>query len=115
MRPLYSGRIWTDLVTAVRKELGPPASGFFVITPNSPIRGIMKGNQLHILCENGFVMDTLNKPDVLEIISRKASAMLQRPITVRVMDKNVRATKNPKMENLLNFGRSHGDIIKIKE
>ena len=106
---------WTDLVTAVRKELGPPASGFFVITPNSPIRGIMKGNQLHILCENGFVMDTLNKPDVLEIISRKASAMLQRPITVRVMDKNVRATKNPKMENLLNFGRSHGDIIKIKE
>ena len=32
---------WSDLVAAVRKELKPPVSGFFVVTPNAPVQGAL--------------------------------------------------------------------------
>ena len=37
---------WTDLMSASRKELKPPASGFFVAAQNSPLRGALKGDTL---------------------------------------------------------------------
>ena len=71
---------WTDLVTSVSKEILPPAKGFFVANQNSPLRGALKGDVLYLLCENTFVADTVNKPLILEVVTRKASAMLGRPI-----------------------------------
>ncbi len=106
---------WTELMAASRKELKPPASGFFVAAQNSPLRGALKGDTLEMRCLNTFVADTVNKPDILEVVTRKASAMLGRPIRVSVVDMSARREKNPKMEQLLNFGRAHSDIVKIKE
>ena len=106
---------WTDLVTASRKELKPPASGFFVASQNSPLRGALKGDTLELRCQNTFVSEAVNRPDILEVVSRKASAMLGRPIRIVVIDLSARPAGNPRMEQLVNFGKAHSDIVNIKE
>lgn len=106
---------WSDLVAAVRKEVKPPASGFFVATPSSPLRGVLKKNVLYLVCDNAFVLEALNKPEILEIVTRKASAKLGSTVTVKAVDKSAKPQKSAQMEQLLNFGRAHGDIVNIKE
>ena len=106
---------WTELVTAVRKELKPPASGFFAVSPNAPVQGALVGDRLELRCSNTFTAETINKPDILEVVSRKASAMLGRKIRAFAVDLSAKPANNPRMEQLLNFGKAHSDIIKIKE
>ena len=106
---------WTELMTAARKELKPPASGFFVAAQNSPLRGALKGDTLELRCQNAFVAETVNRPDILEVVKRKASALLERLIRVEVVDMSARPAGNPRMEQLMNFGRVHSDVVKIKE
>ena len=52
---------------------------------------------------------------VLELVGRKVSAKLGRPIKAVATDKSAGNLKNEQMEQLLQFGRAHSDIIKIKE
>ena len=105
---------WSELVGAVRKELKPPVSGFFVATPNAPVQGALTGDRLELRCSNDFTAQMLDRPDILEVVSRKASAMLGRPIRAQVVDMNTRPQTNGRMEQLMNFGRQHSDIVKIK-
>ena len=104
---------WVELLGDVRAQLKPPASGFFVPTPGSPLRGVLKGDRLEIRCANAFAAEIIGTPDILQIVSDKATARLGRPVTALVVD----VTKNagsPKMEQLMNFGRAHSDIVKIR-
>ena len=105
---------WSELVGAVRKELKPPVSGFFVATPNAPVQGALVGNKLELRCSNAFTAQMLDKPDILEVVSRKAGAMLSRTVQVVVVDITAKPQGNPRMEQLMNFGRQHSDIVKIK-
>ena len=113
--PPMAASFWTELLAASRKELKPPASGFFVPTQNSPLKGALKGSKLELRCMNTFVAEAINRPDILEVVSRKASALLSKPISVSVVDMTAKPAANPQMEQLLNFGRAHSDIVKIKE
>jgi len=106
---------WTDIATAVRKELKPPASGFFAMTPNPPIRAVLQGTQLTLICVNKFTMEIINKPEILSLVAQKASAKLGVRVTVKVTDGTVGNVKNEQMEQLLRFGRAHSDFVKIKE
>ncbi len=106
---------WTELMAASRKELKPPASGFFVASQNSPLRGALKGDVLELRCQITFVADTVNRPDILEVVARKAAALLGYPVRVKVVDMSARPAGNPRMEQLLNFSKAHSDIVNIKE
>ena len=103
---------WTDLCTDVRKELKPPALGFF--TPNGPIRHKLQGDTLVLTCDADFTAQVINKADVLEVIARKASAKLGRLIFVKVLDSKSAVNNSQQMEQLLRFGRDHSGIINIK-
>ena len=105
---------WSELCGAVRKELGPPMSGFFVPSESSPLQGGLVGDTLELRCGSEFVYGMLDKPQVLEVVSRKAAGLLNHPIRVVLVDQNARPAGNPRMEQLMNFGRSHSDIVKIK-
>ncbi len=105
---------WTDLCGGVRKELHPPISGFFAAGPNAPVQGALAGDTLELRCSNDFIAKMLDKPEVLDVVSRKASAMLGRPVRAVAVDINARPAGNPRMEQLMNFGRAHSDIVKIK-
>ncbi len=101
---------WTEICSQIRKELKPPVSGF--ITPNGPVQGVLKGDFVVLICANAFTKQVVDKPEVLELISRKASAMLGRPVRATATDKS--DVKNEQMEQLLQFGRAHCDVINIK-
>jgi len=105
---------WSDLCAGVRKELRPPVSGFFAPSPNAPVQGALVGSHLELRCGNDFTAKMLDRPDILEVVSRKASAMLGRPVRAVVIDMNAKPAGNPRMEQLMNFGRAHSDIVKIK-
>ena len=105
---------WPELCGAVRKELRPPLSGFFAPTPSSPLQGALVGNVLELRCSNDFIAKMLDKPEILEIVSRKAGAMLNRPVQVKLIDLTAKPAGNPRMEQLMKFGRDHSDIITIK-
>ncbi len=106
---------WTDMVGELRKELKPPVSGFFVTTPNAPVQVRLSGDKLILVCANTFTMEIINKPEILERISRKASAKLGRPIQAIADDQSGKAAKNDNLDRLVRFGRDHSDIIKIKK
>ena len=105
---------WADVVAQVRKELKPPISGFFVSTPNAPIQGQLQGSKLTLVCNNSFARESVNKPEVLALVAQKAAARLGVSVTVTVADASDMNTGSGRMEQLLNFGRAHSDIIKIK-
>lgn len=105
---------WSDLCAAVRKELKPPIFGFFNPAPGAPLQGALVGDTLELRCSNRFLAETIDKPDVMEVVSRKAGAILGHPVRTITVDLTKKPEKSPRMEQLMNFGRSHGDIIKIK-
>nr|MBQ8244677.1 DNA polymerase III subunit gamma/tau [Oscillospiraceae bacterium] len=105
---------WSDLCGAVRKELKPPLSGFFAVSPSAPVQGVLVGDRLELRCTNDFIFKMLDKPEILDVVARKAGAMLNRPIRVSVVDLTAKPAGNPRMEQLMNFGRQHSDIVKIK-
>ena len=105
---------WTDVVAAVRKELKPPACGFFATTANAPVKGILSGDQVVLQCSNGFAYEMVNKPEILSLVARKASAILGQQVTAKAVDSTAVPTKNKRMESLLSFGKEHPDIINIQ-
>ena len=106
---------WMDVAAAVRQELRPPVTGFFAPTHNAPVQGVLRGNEVIIQCANAFTLEMVNKPEIIALVERKASAKLGRPVRARAVDRNNSGSKSKQMEQLLNFGRAHGDIVKIKE
>ena len=106
---------WSELCGGVRKELKPPISGFFAGTPNAPVQGTLIGDRLELRCANDFTAQMLDRPEILEVAGRKASAMLGRPVRACVVDSSAKPKGNPRMDRLMQFGREHSDIIKIKE
>lgn len=106
---------WADVVAAVRSELTMSMRGFFTTSDNSPLRGVLAGDRLVLLCANQFIIDIVSKPDITSLVARKASAKLGRPIRVVVTDSSGASERNLQMEELLNFGRSHTDVININE
>ena len=106
---------WPDLAASVRKELKPPVSGFFAPTPNAPLRAVLSADRVILECANSFTMEVVNKPEILALVARKASAMLGRTMMAQAVDVSSKPRNNAQMERLLNFGRAHQDIIHIKE
>ena len=106
---------WPELVAAIRQEMRPPLSAFFVSTPTAPIRGVLQGNQVILRCNSSFVLEMVNKPEVLALVARKAGTVLGKQVAVKAVDASAGPGNSEKMEQLLNFGRAHSDVIKIKE
>ena len=105
---------WVDLAAAMRPELPRSLMGFFSGTDNAPVRGLVRENRVGLICANAFVMQMVDRPEVRELAARKASLILGRPVTVKVVDRTAKPEKSKQMEQLMAFGREHSDIIKIK-
>ena len=75
----------------------------------------MVGNQLELRCTNDFIAKMLDKPEILEVVSRKACAMLGRPVRAVPVDMTAKPAGNPRMEQLMKFGRDYPDVVKIRK
>jgi len=105
---------WQDLTAGVRDELKPPAKGFFSPNPNGPVHGELSGGKLELLCADRFTAEMIAKPEVLEVVARKAAAILGRQVKVTVADRSQRADPGEGMRKLMEFGKANPDIVKIK-
>ena len=106
---------WTDLVAAIRPELNGPSSGLFTTNPGAPVQGVLQGNTLILRCNDSFTLGRVDKTEILQIVARKASALLQRQITVKPIDASAAPAQNQRMDQLLSFGRNHPDLVNIKK
>jgi hypothetical protein len=106
---------WMDVAAAVRRELPPTMMGLFASTPTAPVQGVLYGDGLVLECANSFVAQTVDRPEVLSVVATKASAKLGKKIRVKVIDRTAKPKNTAQMEQLLDFGRIHNDIVKIKE
>ena len=106
---------WSDLCGAVRKEMRPPVSGFFAVSPNAPVQGALIGDKLELRCSVKFTAEMLDNPNVLEVVSRKAGALLNRPVQAVVVDLTQKPRGNSRMQQLMKFGAEHSDIVTIKK
>ena len=106
---------WVDLVSALRTELRPPVSGFFTTSANALVKGSLSGNRVVLVCNNRFTLEMINKPELLTLVARKASAILGRNVTAIAVDQTAKPDSDEPMEQLMNFGRAHSDIVTIKD
>ncbi len=106
---------WPDLASEIRKELKPPVSGFFAPTSNAPVQGALVGNTLELRCANSFTVDVVNKPEILSLAARKASAKLGRNVLVKAVDNTAAPAVSKGMEQLLRFSQAHSDVVKIRK
>ena len=105
---------WSDLVNGVKKELNPSMSGFFTSSANAPVRGMLSGDRLYLVCNNRFVMDIINKPDILSVVARKASAMAGKQLRLVLSDGKNTQQEVAGLQQLMEFGAQHSDIIEIQ-
>ena len=106
--------LWLDICEQIRKEVKPPLTSFFVTTANAPVKGILQDNRLVLVCVNSFTKDFINKPEILELVGRKAAVKLGRQVAATVTDDASNFGKSESMDRLLRFGEAHGDVINIK-
>lgn len=106
---------WAEVVAGVKQELKPPISGFLSAADNSPVKGAMRGGVLELRCTNAFTADMIGKPEVLEIVARKAAVQLGHPVKVITVDMSAKPDGNKRLNDLLQFGRQHSDIITMNE
>ena len=105
---------WTDVAASLKTELSPSLCGFFGSSENAPVRGLVNDDKLILLCNNNFVLEIINKPDIMASIARKASAKLGRPLRIVLRDRTGTNHRTAQIDDLLDFGRNHSDIINIK-
>lgn len=106
---------WADVAAAVRMELNPSYAGFFGTGNSMSVDGLLSGDVLLLKCASKFVLDMVDKPEVLSLVARKASAKLGRPVRVKAVDQSSGPIHNENLEQLLNFGRAHKNIVTIQE
>ena len=70
---------------------------------------------LELRCDCAFTAQQLDKPEILNVIVLKASARLGRQTSVTLVDVSAKPSMNQNMSQLLNFGRAHSDIVRIKD
>lgn len=107
---------WPELVARLKTELRPPASGFFAVTPNAPVKGVLQGDMLVLVADNNFIAGMVDKPEVLATVRQKASALLHRQVgaCVRLADA-MPAAQDDRFASLLSFGAEHPDVVEITQ
>ena len=106
---------WTDLAADLRSSLPIAVRGFFQISQNPQVTGVPKGEVLELRCDSAFTAQMLDKPEILSLISQKASGRLGKQLRIQIVDLTAKPSINQNMSRLLDFGRAHSDIVRIKD
>jgi len=65
------------------------------------VLGVLRDNRLELHCTNKFIAESVDKPEILEVVSRKAGAMLGRPVRVFVVDLSAKPAGNARLDQIL--------------
>ncbi len=105
---------WADLVDAVRKWK-PSLCGYFNTNDANLIVPALHGDLLELIAANDMVKSIVDKEDVREFVSQRASGLLHRPIRVRFVDRGAKRGKEDPLRRLVAFGKEHPDVVHVTE
>lgn len=105
---------WSDVLAAARGELPRHYTGLFGTSDTSSVTGVVSGERLELRCTNTWTAQAIDREELLEVMARKASSLLGRPLRAVVVDLNASPEADSPMEQLLRFGRENPDIVTIK-
>jgi len=102
---------WPEFVARVAPTLTPQIRSF--ITTNGPVRPALRDGVLYLEAQNKFVFDMVEKQDTT-ILAEKASLLLGSRVRVKFVQQGASTVRQgDPLEELLQFGSAHQDIIKI--
>lgn len=100
----------TDLFSELKKEGSGADFGWFSA---ENVKVILQGDNLYLRCANEFVMEAINRPELLSKVSAKAAGLLKRTVRVSAISKDDRKN-NDKLRSIMQFGLENPDIVRIK-
>ena len=104
---------WPELVKRLKTTIPLPEQAMFSTQDNAPVRGTLRGDVLELQMETEFVRNLINKPEVLRPVADAATALLGRPVQVRIA--SGRAEKpNEGFARLVSFGEEHPELVDLK-
>ena len=108
---------WADLVTKVKPEVSGPAGCYFIRSSDQKmLEPRLHGGVLELICATDFVKSQVDTEHTREVLIQKASALLQRPIKVRItLREGPAGGKEDPMNRLLQLGQTRPDIVHIRE
>ena len=104
---------WPELVKRLKTTLPLPEQAMFSTQDNAPVRGTLHGDVLELQTETEFVRNLINKPEVLRPVSDAATALLGRPVRVRIASGKAEKP-NEGFERLVSFGQEHPELVDLK-
>ena len=103
---------WADLVSAVRKW--QPSLGGYINTSDSQlVTPRLNGELLELVTPSEMVRSIVDKGDVRDYVAQQASALLHRPLRVRVVVRDRRSGSEDPLNSLVELGRGRPDIFHI--
>ena len=102
---------WPELTQALRTELGVPARGFF--SANGPISPTLKGDTLYLRADS-FVQKIIAKPEILQLVGQKASALLGRPVQAMMERSGASGADSSGVDKLLAMQDRLGEKMTVK-
>lgn len=104
---------WPELVKRLKTTLPLPEQAMFSTQDNAPVRGTLHGDVLELQTETEFVRNLINKPEVLRPVSDAATALLGRPVRVRIASGKAEKP-NEGFARLVSFGEEHPELVDLK-
>ena len=104
---------WADLVDAARKWR-PSLGGYINTNDSNLVTPRLSGELLELVTATEMVRSIVDKEDVRDFMTQKASALLHRPVRVRFTVRSGRDGEDP-MNRLISVGRDHPDLFHIKQ
>lgn len=104
---------WPELVKRLKTTLPLPEQAMFSTQDNAPVCGTLHGDLLELRMETEFVRNLINKPEVLRPVSDAATALLGRPVRVRIASGKAEKP-NEGFERLVSFGEEHPELVELK-
>ena len=104
---------WPELVKRLKTTLPLPEQAMFSTQDNAPVRGTLHGDVLELQTETEFVRNLINKPEVLRPVSDAATALLGRPVRVRIASGKAEKP-NESFARLVSFGEEHPELVELK-
>ena len=109
---LQPDEAWDEVRQQVAKEILPQWRN--VLSDKNAVNGYFRGPQLFLVCNNPFVKGIFDDPKINDLVARKASAHMGRPITVVVTSDASAVGPTGDMEKLLRFGQDFPGIVNFK-
>ena len=102
-----------EFFAKIAPELAPAARGFLSV--QGPFELRLQDNVLYVETENDFALNIIgDKEQLAPILSEKASALRGVPTKVCLGKKGQHFKADDPMQELLQFGKNHQDIVKIQ-